>query len=66
MKPNEAIFDRLNDIAVKICDLNNTLAEEHNKTMQGNKAASVRARKATLEVEKLCKEYRKLSIEAFK
>lgn len=33
---------------------------------KGNKAAGVRARKASLELEKMFKEYRKLSIEAAK
>lgn len=33
---------------------------------QGNKAAGQRARKATLELEKLFKQYRKLSVEASK
>lgn len=32
----------------------------------GNKASGVRARKASLEIEKMLKEYRKLSIEAVK
>lgn len=33
---------------------------------EGNKAAGVRARRATLELEKMFKQYRKLSIEAAK
>lgn len=33
---------------------------------KGNKAAGARARKASLEIEKLLKEYRKVSIEADK
>lgn len=33
---------------------------------QGNKAAGQRARKATLKLEKLFKQYRKLSVEASK
>lgn len=37
-----------------------------NYNVQGNKAAGVRARKNTLELEKMFKQYRKLSIEAFK
>lgn len=35
-------------------------------TKEGNKAAAARARKATLELEKLGKEYRKASIAAAK
>lgn len=34
--------------------------------LKGNKAAGLRARKATLELEKLFKQYRKLSVEASK
>lgn len=34
--------------------------------MTGNKAAAARARKTSLEIEKLLKEYRKMSIEANK
>lgn len=40
--------------------------EMDNNVNKGNKSAGVRARKATLELEKLFKEYRKLSIEASK
>ena len=36
------------------------------QAMKDNKAAGVRARKTSLEVEKLLKEYRKASIEASK
>ena len=36
------------------------------KSGEGNKAAAARARKASLELEKLFKQYRKESIEAFK
>lgn len=35
-------------------------------SFEGNKAAGVRARKATLELEKMFKPYRKLTIEATK
>ncbi|MCF0166116.1 MAG: histone H1 [Bacteroidales bacterium] len=34
--------------------------------VKGNKAAGTRARKAALELSKLCKEYRKVSLEAAK
>lgn len=33
---------------------------------KGNKAAGTRARKAALELSKLCKEFRKISVEASK
>lgn len=36
------------------------------QTENGNKAAGIRARKASLEIEKLMKEFRKTSIEASK
>lgn len=36
------------------------------KSLNGNKAAGVRARKASLELEKLLKQYRKKSLEAIK
>ena len=36
------------------------------KSTEGNKSAGVRARKASLELEKLLKEYRKVSLEASK
>ena len=57
-------------------ELKNIVAEINNKTaefqknaalnLNGNKAAGTRARKASLELEKLFKEYRKKSIEAGK
>ena len=41
-------------------------AENADKNLQGNKAAGTRARKASLELEKLMKEFRKASLEAAK
>lgn len=41
-------------------------AENADKQLAGNKAAGARARKASLEIEKLLKEFRKVSIEAGK
>lgn len=41
-------------------------AENADKQLAGNKAAGVRARKASLEIEKLLKEFRKVSVEAGK
>lgn len=43
-------------------DLNTNLEAN----LKGNKAAGLRARKNTLELEKLFKQYRKLSVEASK
>ena len=41
-------------------------AENADKQLAGNKAAGTRARKASLEIEKLLKEFRKVSVEAGK
>ena len=41
-------------------------AENAEKNVVGNKAAGTRARKASLELEKLLKEFRKASVEAVK
>lgn len=52
-----------------VAEINNKTAEFQNNAalnLKGNKAAGTRARKATLELEKLFKQYRKLSVEASK
>lgn len=52
-----------------VAGINNKTAEFQNNAalnLIGNKAAGTRARKASLELEKLFKEYRKKSIEAGK
>lgn len=41
-------------------------AENAEKQLAGNKAAGARARKSSLELEKLLKEFRKVSVEAGK
>ena len=41
-------------------------AENIDKQLVGNKAAGARARKASLEIEKALKEFRKVSVEAGK
>lgn len=41
-------------------------AENADKQLAGNKAAGARARKASLEIEKLLKEFRKVSVESGK
>ena len=41
-------------------------AENAEKNLKGNKAAGARARKASLELEKALKEFRKVSVEAGK
>ena len=50
----------------KIDSLYETFKVEANKNVLGNKAAGTRARKASLELDKFFKEYRKESIEADK
>ena len=50
-------------------EINNKYADfytDMTKGLNGNKAAGVRARKASLELEKLFKQYRKESIESAK
>ena len=42
------------------------LADANSQIAKGNKAAGTRARKASLEMEKMLKEFRKLSLEASK
>ena len=54
--------DLIKNIEEKVIAFQSDLA----KSGDGNKAASARARKASLELEKLFKQYRKESIEAFK
>lgn len=52
---------------MRITDAMTEFAENaKNNIQKGNKAAGARARKASLEIEKLLKEYRKVSIEADK
>lgn len=55
------------NLVVRITDAMATFAENAKINLEkGNKAAGTRARKASLEIEKLLKEYRKASIEADK
>lgn len=57
----------MTELAARIIDAMKEFAENaKNNIQKGNKAAGVRARKASLEIEKLLKEYRKASIEADK
>lgn len=57
---------RLEALAGEIFKLSEEIALEHSKCLSPNKAAAARARKATLALEKACKEYRKESIEVFR
>lgn len=52
----------MNDIIKEIRTATDTLLAELDKAATGNKAAAARARKATLLIEKLGKEFRKVSI----
>jgi hypothetical protein len=57
----------MTDLKERIADALVDFTENFDKHIaKGNKAAGVRARKASLEIEKLLKEYRKVSIEADK
>lgn len=57
----------IEDFWVGINNIHHSLSENMNKEWKdGNKAAGARARKASLELEKMLKEYRKVSIEAAK
>lgn len=57
----------MTELVVRITDAMTDFAENAKTSiMKGNKAAAARARKTSLEIEKLLKEYRKMSIEANK
>ncbi len=58
------ISTSMKDLLVKInAEIDAFKAEAESLTEKGIKAAGPRARKATLEIEKLLKEFRKVSIE---
>ena len=57
----------MNELVAKIKELSNALfMDAELQTEKGNKAAGTRARKASLELEKLLKEFRKASLEEAK
>ena len=57
----------MKELVEKICELCATFEKEAKLNVEnGNKAAGARARKASLELEKLMKQFRKDSIEASK
>ena len=57
----------MNELISKIKELNEALlVDAIAQAEKGNKAAGTRARKASLELEKLLKEFRKVSLEASK
>mgnify|MGYP000817498497 FL=1 len=57
----------MNELIAKIKELSNSLLEDAAlQAEKGNKAAGRRARKASLELEKVLKEFRKVSLEESK
>lgn len=57
----------MKNLVDKVAELNATFMKEAMAQLEnGNKAAGTRARKASLELEKAMKEFRKLSLEASK
>ena len=57
----------MNELIAKIKELNEAFMSDAALLIEkGNKAAGTRARKASLELEKLMKEFRKASLEASK
>ena len=57
----------MNELIAKIKELNEAfMSDAALQIEKGNKAAETRARKASLELEKLMKEFRKASLEASK
>jgi hypothetical protein len=57
----------MNELIAKIKELNEALlVDAAAQAEKGNKAAGTRARKASLELEKLLKEFRKVSLEESK
>ena len=55
MSKTTSLFDQIQSLYT-------TFEEEHNKNMNGNKAAGSRARKALGEIKKLVTDYRKASV----
>ena len=53
----------MKNLIEKMDSLYESFKADANKNVAGNKAAGVRARKASLEIAKLCKEYRLKSVE---
>lgn len=55
-------INKMNELVSKINELFEKFSFEADKNIYGNKAAGVRARKISLEIEKTLKEYRKKSV----
>lgn len=59
----------MNELVLIVTDIQSKINEfsaNADKHLNGNKAAGARARKASIELGKLFKEYRKISVEASK
>ena len=64
---NSKRIDTMNELVAKINEAFEAFAKDAALQVEkGNKAAGTRARKASLELEKLMKEFRKVSVEAAK
>lgn len=64
---NEVIKKIMKELVEKVAALYEEFAKDANAQVEnGNKAAGTRARKASLEIEKTMKEFRKASLEAAK
>ncbi|MCQ2199088.1 MAG: histone H1 [Paludibacteraceae bacterium] len=56
----------MKEIVEKIAEAYASFTKDASSNIEGNKAAGTRARKASLELEKLMKEFRKASLEESK
>ena len=64
---NSKTIDTMKELVVKINEAFEAFSKDAALQVEkGNKAAGTRARKASLELEKLMKEFRKVSVEAGK
>lgn len=64
---NLLTLETMNELITKINELSQTLLRDAEaQAVKGNKAAGIRARKASLDLEKLLKEFRKVSLEEAK
>lgn len=59
-------MEKIKELVTQITELTNDFTTDANNNLNGNKAAGRRARKVTLTLTKLFKEYRALTLEAEK
>lgn len=57
--------ETLKNVVLELESAFSSFEDEVEKTLKGNKSAAIRSRKISLGIEKLLKQYRKESIEAF-